>query len=145
MPQNPDQNKFSIKYLGYLEYSDHNPDNLEYGYVREEVNDKNQPEVESPIKIPIFNQTTKKMELSDKEYSLPDKKDVPRYTEDDSYQALMILNGPTGYRWWSLNRNKTNIPSSTQFKTNGKYPYIKGNSKVYSYDGYHRFQMGRCS
>ena len=138
--QDPDKNKFSIKYLGYLEYSDHNPDNLEYGYVREEVNDKNQPEVESPIKIPIFNQTTKKMELSDKEYSLPDKKDVPRYTEDDSYQALMILNGPTGYRWWSLNRNKTNIPSSTQFKTNGKYPYIKGNSKVYSYDGYHRFK-----
>jgi len=139
--QDPYKNKFYIRYIGYLKYSDHNSENLEYGYVREEYNDRNQPEVESPVKIPVFNETTGNMELSDdKEYSLPDKKDVPRYTKDDSDQSLIIKTGPVGYKYYILNRNKTNIPYSTQFNTNGKYPYIKGNSKVYSYNGYHYFK-----
>ena len=137
--QDPDKNKFYIRYMAFLDENDHDLENLEYGYVREEVNDENKPEVESPVKIPVFNETTKKMELSDKEYSLPDKKDVPRYTKDDSYQALMVREGPVGNRKWSLNRNKNNIPSNTKFYTDGKYPYIKGNSKVYKYDGYHYF------
>ena len=130
------KNAFTIKYLYYLQYSDHNPENLEYGHVREEYNHRNLPEVDAPIKIPIYNETTGNMELSDKEYSLPDKEDVPRYTEDDSYQALMVnINGNI-----YLNRNKTNIPSHSKFRTDGKYPYIRGNSKVYSYNGYHYFK-----
>lgn len=131
------KNAFTIKYLYYLQYSDHNPENLEYGHVREEYNHRNLPEVDAPIKIPIYNETTGNMELSDKEYSLPDKEDVPRYTEDDSYQALMVRaeNGNV-----YLNYNKTNIPSHSNFRTDGKYPYIRGNSKVYSYNGYHYFK-----
>ena len=130
------RNAFTIKYLYYLQYSDHNPENLEYGHVREEYNHRNLPEVDAPIKIPIYNETTGNMELSDKEYSLPDKEDVPRYTEDDSYQRLMVnINGN-----YYLNRNKTNLPEHSRFRTDGKYPYIRGNSKVYSYNGYHYFK-----
>jgi hypothetical protein len=131
------KNAFTIKYLYYLQYSDHNPENLEYGHVREEYNHRNLPEVDAPIKIPIYNETTGNMELSDKEYSLPDKEDVPRYTEDDSYQALMVR-AENGDMY--LNYNKTNIPSHSNFRTDGKYPYIRGNSKVYSYNGYHYFK-----
>ena len=130
---------YSIEYIGYLKYRDHNPDNLEYGYVREEVNDRNFEEVESPIKIPIYNETTKEMEFSDKEFTLPDKKDVPRYTKDDPMQALIIRHGTPENRWHSLNSHKTNIPYSPEFNKNGKYPYVKGNSKVYSYNGFHNF------
>jgi len=131
------KNAFTIKYLYYLQYSDHNPENLEYGHVREEYNHRNLPEVDAPIKIPIYNETTGNMELSDKEYSLPDKEDVPRYTEDDSYQALMVR-AENGDMY--LNYNKTNIPSHSKIRTDGKYPYIRGNSKVYSYNGYHYFK-----
>ena len=130
---------YYIEYIGYLQGRDHNSEDLEYGYVREEVNDRNFEEVESPIKIPIYNETTKEMEFSDKEFTLPDKKDVPRYTKDDPMQALIIRHGTPGNRWYTLNSHKTNIPYSPEFNKNGYYPYIKGNSKVYSYNGYHNF------
>ncbi len=127
--------KIVIPLIAYLK-NDLDEEKLEYGYVREEYNDRNQPEVDSPIKVPVYNETTKKMELSDKSFSLPDKDDVPRYTSSDTHKALIRYKVDKSK---FLNGNKTGIPNHTLFNTNGAYPYIDGNSKVYSYDGYHNF------
>ena len=128
--------KIVIPLIAYLK-NDLDEGKIEYGYVREEYNDRNQPEVDSPIKVPVYNETTKKMELSDKSFSLPDKDDVPRYTSSDTYKAL-IRRDENNSKF--LNGNKTGIPLHTLFNTNGAYPYIEGNSKVYSYNGYHNFK-----
>ena len=128
--------KIVIPLIAYLK-NDLDEGKIEYGYVREEYNDRNQPEVDSPIKVPVYNETTKKMELSDKSFSLPDKDDVPRYTDSDTYKAL-IRRDENNSKF--LNGNKTGIPLHTLFNTNGAYPYIEGNSKVYSYNGYHNFK-----
>ena len=127
--------KIVIPLIAYLK-NDLDEGKLEYGYVREEYNDRFQPEVDSPVKVPVYNETTKKMELSDKSFSLPDKDDVPRYTDSDTYKAL-IRRDENNSKF--LNGNKTGIPNHTLFNTNGTYPYIDGNSEVYSYDGYHNF------
>lgn len=127
--------KIVIPLIAYLK-NDLDEGKLEYGYVREEYNDRNQPEVDSPVKVPVYNETTKKMELSDKSFSLPDKDDVPRYTSSDTHQIL-IRRDENNSKF--LNGNKTGIPNHTLFNTNGAYPYIDGNSKVYRYDGYHNF------
>ena len=127
--------KIVIPLIAYLK-NDLDEGKLEYGYVREEYNDRNQPEVDSPVKVPVYNETTKKMELSDKSFSLPDKDDVPRYTSSDTHKALIRYKADKSK---FLNGNKTGIPNHTLFNTNGAYPYIDGNSKVYSYDGYHNF------
>ena len=129
------RDKIVIPLIAYLK-NDLDEEKLEYGYVREEFNDRNQPEVDSPVKVPVYNETTKKMELSDKSFSLPDKDDVPRYTSSDTHKALIRYKADKSK---FLNGNKTGIPNHTLFNTNGAYPYIDGNSKVYSYDGYHNF------
>ena len=128
--------KIVIPLIAYLK-NDLDEGKLEYGYAREEYNDRFQPEVDSPVKVPVYNETTKKMELSDKSFSLPDKDDVPRYTDSDTYKAL-IRRDENNSKF--LNGNKTGIPLHTLFNTNGAYPYIEGNSKVYSYNGYHNFK-----
>ena len=127
--------KIVIPLIAYLRH-DLDEGKLEYGYVREEYNDRNQPEVDSPVKVPVYNETTKKMELSDKSFSLPDKDDVPRYTSSDTHKRLIRYKTDKSK---FLNGNKTGIPNHSLFNTNGVYPYIDGNSKVYSYDGYHNF------
>ena len=127
--------KIVIPLIAYLK-NDLDEGKLEYGYVREEYNDRNQPEVDSPVKVPVYNETTKKMELSDKSFSLPDKDDVPRYTSSDTHKRLIRYKADKSK---FLNGNKTGIPNHTLFNTNGAYPYIDGNSEVYSYDGYHNF------
>ena len=127
--------KIVIPLIAYLK-NDLDEGKLEYGYVREEYNDRNQPEVDSPVKVPVYNETTKKMELSDKSFSLPDKDDVPRYTSSDTHKRLIRYKADKSKY---LNGNKTGIPNHTLFNTNGAYPYIDGNSEVYSYDGYHNF------
>ena len=129
------RDKIEIPLIAYLK-NDLDEGKLEYGYVREEFNDRNKPEVDSPVKVPVYNETTKKMELSDKSFSLPDKDDVPRYTSSDTYRSL-IRRDENNSKF--LNGNKTGIPNHTLFNTNGVYPYIDGNSKVYSYNGYHNF------
>jgi len=112
---------------------------LDYGYIREEFNDANFDEVVYPVKVPVYNETEKKMVLSDdKNITLLPKDDVKRYTSEDSYKAL-DLRHYDGYKIY--NSHKTGIPENQPVNAygQGEFPFVIGNENVYSYDGYHKF------
>jgi len=113
---------------------------LEYGYIREEHNDRNFPEVVYPVKVPVYNETEKKTVLSDdKNITLLPKDDVKRYTSEDSIKALNIWDYDGNK---IFNSDKTGIPENKPVNAygHGEFPFIIGNENVYSYDGYHRFK-----